>query len=71
MRNIFGVEHDVVSKLGGEETAATALKTAHKAGEHVRDAVKACPMCGPGSQRARMSMSAWESQTAAARRGSS
>lgn len=57
--NIFGVVHEI-----GKADDAAALKIAHAAGEHAKAVVKGCPKCGPGSQRGRMSMRAWESQTA-------
>lgn len=57
--SVFGVAHQISKADVGD-----ALKAAHAAGEHAKAAVKACPKCGPGSARKRMSMRAWESQTA-------
>jgi len=66
MTSAFGVEHQLAKSAAAE--VGKTLAEAHKAGEHAAKAVTACPKCGPGTQRAHMSMRAWESQSAAARR---
>lgn len=66
MQCAFGVEMGVVSKAAPAEAATKAAKVV-KVGFKP---IKPKTATGPGSQRSKMSMSAWETQTAAAGRGS-
>lgn len=60
----FGVDDSRIEKTATAKVAVS-LRKLPKVAEKVGEAAKAT---GPGSMRSRMSMRAWESQTAATRR---
>lgn len=65
----FGVEHGDISKglFGGAKKAAKAGKAAQAIPMKFNPITPKTPT-GPGSLRAKMSQSAWETQTAAKKR---